>query len=131
MLTSLPFWLHTAALLLQLAGAYLVIKDVRKAGATLTTLRKDLAEAAETDRQHRDYLEKQFGKSILGNPIPKIPGLLEAIPNQVGPGAAQERKAIRKFIEDQFTEPQIRRWIGPTLLIAGAIVGYLANITGL
>lgn len=49
---------------------------------------------------------------------------------QVGPGAATERKALRDFLEDEFDGSASRAVFGVGLLFLGIVVGYIANMLG-
>ena len=137
MLSTLPFWLHTVALALQLIGAVLVIREVRSTVATFTRFRASLADAEQAKEDHREHIRKNSGRQVPGFNGGKIslpviqPEAAEALVEQAGPGAAKERQAIQKFVEEQFHGTGWSRWAGVTLVIIGAVVGYGANVSGL
>lgn len=56
------------------------------------------------------------------------PAAHEGLVQQVGPGAAAERKALRDFLEKQFPGNGRLTWVGVGLLLAGITVGYVANM---
>ncbi|AUM16452.1 MULTISPECIES: hypothetical protein [Rhodococcus] len=126
--------LHTLALILQLAGAVLVVLDVRQSQRNTAAFKNRLDEAEEMKQNHIQLLAAQSRRSIPG-PIggrinlPTIPvqahGLLA---DQLGPSGAAERKALTQFVQDQFAISKRRRWSGVGLLFAGAIIGYTANM---
>ena len=99
--------LHSLAFFAQVAGGYLVVRE------TVTTLRnvhalRDGLKAAETAKQeHRESLRK-IPTSVpgIGGGRISLPTISaearEGIVEQLGPGAAAERAALRKFLEGQF-----------------------------
>lgn len=137
MLSNPVFWLHTVALVLQLVGAALVIREIRATVKNFETFRHDLEGAEETKEAHRKQVEKVSGASIPGYGGGRIklpthsPETIEGLVQQVGPGAAQERTALRDFVQRQFAGSPAQRWSGAVLVVVGAIVGYAANTAGL
>lgn len=137
LLTNLVFWLHSAALLLQLFGALLVVLEIRSTLSNFGDFRDALSKAEEKKDEHREALNKEsggyvpgFGGGYIRKPV-FSPEVIEGAVQQAGPGAAMERQALRDFVARQFTESPLRRWLGVGLVVIGSLVGYAANIVGL
>lgn len=125
--------LHSLAFFAQVVGGYLVVRE------TVTTLRnvralRDSLKAAETAKQeHRESLRK-IPTSVpgIGGGRISLPTISaearEGIVEQLGPGAAAERAALRKFLEGQFPGDRKFAWLGVGLLVGGIFAGYIANM---
>lgn len=128
------YGLNTAALLFQLAGAVLVALDVMQAQRNLTGFKVRLDEAAEKRQEHLDHLARQSGRSIpgFGGGSIKLPAIAhqarEQLADQLGPSGMVERQALTDFVQAQFAISKHRLWLGISLLFAGVIVGYTANM---
>ena len=128
------FWLHTAALVLQLVGAALVTREIWATVKNFEALRQGLQSAESTKEEHRRSIAAKSGKSIGGYGVrfpSHSPQSIESIVQQVGPGAAEERGALRSFVQRQFSSSPVQRWSGVVLVVIGAVVGYIANVAGL
>ena len=133
-MSILLYCLHTAAFLAQIAGAVLVINEARQTLTNIQVLKSGL-DVAETEKdKHQQALKSQRPQSIPGFnggtiQLPVInPDAHEGLVQQVGPGAAAERKALRDFLEMQFPGNGRLTWVGVGLLLAGITVGYVANM---
>lgn len=125
--------LHTVAFSAQLAGGYLVVREAVTTLRNVRALRDDLKAAERVKEEHRASLRKipasvpGFGGGRIS--LPRIPAQAhEGIVEQLGPGAADERTALRKFLEGQFPGDREYIWLGVALLLGGIAAGYVANI---
>lgn len=127
--------LHSLAFVAQIAGGLLVITETVATLRNIRSLRDGLAAAEGIKQQHRDAL-KRHPTSIPGIgygqiQLPRLaPEAQEGMVQQVGPGAAAERTALREFLEGQFPGDRRRAWLGVWLLLGGIVVGYVANMIG-
>ena len=99
--------LHTLAFIAQIAGGVLVVSEAVRTLRNVRSLRSDLADAEAIKDQHRTALKKDpgsipgFGGGRIN--LPRIaPQAHEGLVQQLGPGAAAERTALRDFLEAQF-----------------------------
>ena len=129
------FTLHTLAFVAQIAGGVLVVREAISTLRNVASLRSKLGDAEVIKEQHRAALKKEpgsipgFGGGRIN--IPRIaPQAHEGLVQQLGPGAAAERTALREFLETQFSADSRRTWSGVALLVVGIILGYIANMLG-
>lgn len=132
MLTAL-YVLHSVAFLAQLAGGYLVAHEAVTTLCNVRALRDGLNAAESAKEEHLASLRKipdsvpGFGGGRIS--LPRIPVQAhEGIVEQLGPGAAAERTALRKFLEGQFPGDRKFVWLGVGLLVGGIVAGYVANM---
>ena len=127
--------LHTVAFIAQLAGGYLVVGEAVTTLRNVRALRYDLNAAEKVKEEHRASLRK-IPASVPGYcggriSLPRIPTQAhEGIVEQLGPGAAAERAALRKFLEGQFPGDRKHVWLGVGLLVGGIVAAYVANMLG-
>lgn len=139
--------LDSIALVVQLGGAWLVIGEVRAARTNMAQLQADLEDADAKMEKHiedmahigepESTLDASNGLSALERfstslypprPIVRLP--LEtrtALANQLGPGAADQRTAILRYVTDSNTKTDGRAWLGVGLVIVGVVVSYIAT----
>lgn len=54
--------------------------------------------------------------------------MIERLVEQVGPGSAAERGALRRFLEGQFFGDSKFSWTGVAILLVGVVAGYIGNM---
>ncbi|OBA79330.1 hypothetical protein A5633_17065 [Mycolicibacterium elephantis] len=119
--------LFTVALVMQLAGAWLVILDVRQSIRHTRRLRADLATAENTAQEHHRALAegpevvRRF-RAALGQQQ------TDQIVRQLGPTSLHQREALVRHLNAQNEISDFRRWGGVAILLAGVIVGFVANV---
>mgnify|MGYP001354322049 FL=1 len=129
------YTLHSFAFVAQIAGGVLVVNEAVRTLWNVQLLRSDLADAETIKDQHRAALKQDpgsipgFGGGRIN--LPRIASQAhEGLVQQLGPGAAAERTALRQFLEAQFSADGRRTWAGVALLVVGIVVGYFANMLG-
>lgn len=134
-MTIALYVLHSAAFLAQISGGVLVVAETVSTLRNVRSLRDGLTKAEAVKQQHRDALKRQptsmsgFGGGRIS--LPQITAeAQEGMVQQVGPGAAAERKALRDFLQGQFPGDRKRAWLGVLLLLGGVVVGFVANMLG-
>ncbi|PZT98797.1 MAG: hypothetical protein DI630_18665 [Gordonia sp. (in: high G+C Gram-positive bacteria)] len=132
----LQYVLHTLAFLAQIAGGVLVVREAHQTLRNIRSLKAGLDGAEGQKDIHRNALQSQTPQSVPGLGggrinLPRInPAAIEGLVQQVGPGAAAERKALRDFLEGQFSGDGRATWLGVGLLFLGIVIGYVANLVG-
>lgn len=125
--------LHSLAFVAQIIGGALVVTETVTTLRNVRALRTGLIAAEATKQEHRESF-KQIPTSIPGVgggriSLPRVSAeMQDRIVEQVGPGAAAERTALRKFLEGQFPGDRRWVWLGVGLLFAGIVLGYVANM---
>lgn len=135
--TWVLYLLHSLAALLQVGGGLLVVRDARFTLHNIRGLKAGLETAQAKKDDHRKELESMsHGRSVpspLGGTIslPGVnPAVHDALIEQLGPGAAAERQALRDFLTAQFSERHGGTVWGVILLFAGIALGWIANMIG-
>ncbi|MFC3848875.1 hypothetical protein ACFORJ_01660 [Corynebacterium hansenii] len=136
MCPAILYTLHSVAAGLQLLGGGLVVADVKSTMDNARAFKADLEAADAKADEHRNHLKKRgLSPEIRSGriTIPKIQApsdVTEAIVNQVGPSAAMEREAMRRFLRAQFPDNRRSPWLGVALLVGGIITSLVANLLG-
>jgi hypothetical protein len=121
--------LYGFAFLLQAAGAWGVISDVRASIRNMRQLKADLTGADnETDahaQRIRDFggSGPRAGKRLAAN--------ADEYAEHVGPGATAQRKAVLTYVTAQNNVSDCRRWTAVGLLVVGVVVGFAGNAASL
>ncbi|MFZ2560759.1 hypothetical protein ACTXJM_11245 [Corynebacterium variabile] len=121
--------LHSVALLFQLVGACLVIREIRSAGLSFSRLRSQLGEAECLKEKQRADIRRAGGATCSPAPGHRVDAA-PRIADMIGPGATLENQAVRDFVQSERPRSWIQKWLGVTLVIMGAVVAYAANVLG-
>lgn len=123
------------AFLLQMAGAFGVIQDVRTSIGNMQQLKLDLADAEETAQEHRRSIAhvrdrpRRYG---LDRAMATIADKLgDAAVEQTGPAPAKQRRALLKYVTAQNDISSRRRWGAVGLLLGGLVLGFVGNVLSL
>lgn len=125
--------LHSLAFVAQIIGGALVVIETATTLRNVRSLRTDLIAAEAAKQDHRESFSRVptsvpgFGGGRISLPRVSVE-MQEQLVEQVGPGAAAERAALRKFLEGQFPGDRRWVWLGVGLLLAGIVFGYVANM---
>ncbi|WP_143548881.1 hypothetical protein [Rhodococcus sp. ACS1] len=128
------YLLSTFAFVLQLAGAVLVVLDVKQAQDNVTTFKQRLDEANSKKEEHLQQMAAQSGRAVRGwrggsIHLPTIPEQARGpLADQIGPSSMIERRALTEFVAAQYAISKVRRWSGVGLLFAGLAIGYVASM---
>lgn len=128
-MTTVVVTLHSVALLFQLSGACLVIREIRSADLSFSRLRSQLGEAERLKTKQRDDIRRAGGTTytpVPGQRVDAAPKLADTI----GPGATLENQAVRDFVQSERPRSWIQKWLGVTLVFVGTVVAYTANALG-
>lgn len=128
-MTMVIVTLHSVALLFQLLGACLVIREIRSVGLSLSRLRSQLGEAESLKAKQRDDIRRASGATYTPVPGHRVDAAPK-IADMIGPGATMENQAVRDFVQSERPRSWIQKWLGVTLVVVGAVVAYAANVLG-
>lgn len=118
--------LHSLAFVAQIIGGALVVIETATTLRNVRSLRTDLIAAEAAKQDHRESFSRVptsvpgFGGGRISLPRVSVE-MQEQLVEQVGPGAAAERAALRKFLEGQFPGDRRWVWLGVGLLLAGIV----------
>lgn len=125
--------LHSLAFVAQIIGGALVVTETVTTLRNVRALRTGLIAAEAAKQEHRESFSRVptsvpgFGGGRIS--LPRVSAeMQEQLVEQVGPGAAAERAALRQFLEGQFPGDRRWVWLGVGLLLAGIVLGYVANM---
>ncbi|ABK65594.1 hypothetical protein MAV101_11330 [Mycobacterium avium subsp. hominissuis 101] len=127
--------LYGCAFLLQALGAIGVIRDVRTSIRNMRQLKADLIDAEATADEHRRKIEvgrQRQRNYVLQQAYGRLADALgEAAVDQTGPAAAQQRRALVKYVTAQNDISDRRRWAAVYLLLGGLVLGFVGNVVSL
>jgi hypothetical protein len=124
--------LYAVAFLMQMAGAYVVVQDVRTSIRNMRQLKDDLTEAEASADEHRRQIAKLRSKPRgygLQQAMERLTDTLgEAAVDQTGPAQAVQRRALVKYVTAQNDISNGKRWTAVWLLLLGLLVGFAGNV---
>ncbi|OBI08550.1 hypothetical protein A5714_01900 [Mycobacterium sp. E2462] len=111
------------AFALQMAGAYLVIRDVLTSRTNMRIFNDGLDEA--------DRLAEDHAARAKHAPTPSWAQASRLAVWQIGPAQARQREALVAWVRAQNDICDRRRWIAVALLLGGLVVGFVGNVISL
>ena len=127
--------LYVVAFVLQLAGAYGVIQDVRTGIGNMRLFKSDLTDAEEAAHEHRQMIaevrNKPRGYGLDAAMAKLTDSIGEAAVEQTGRAPAVQRRALLKYVTAQNDISTPRRWVPVWLLLVGLLVGFVGNVLSL
>ncbi|OBK02669.1 hypothetical protein [Mycobacterium sp. 1245852.3] len=115
--------LYALASAFQMAGAYLVIRDVLTSRANMRAFNDGLDNA--------DRLAEAHAARAAHAPTPAIAEVTRLAVWQVGPAQARQRETLVAWVRAQNDISDRRRWIAVGLLLSGLVVGFVGNVLSL
>lgn len=119
--------LYGVAFLLQLAGAWGVIRDARTGIRNMGQFKVDLAAADDKADEHREVLRTR-GHDLIRR---ADASQREAWVWQVGPAGKLQRDAVLNYVNAQNDISNRRRWTAVSLLVGGLVLGFVGNMLSL
>lgn len=151
-MNTAAFILYTLALVSQLYGGFLVVRQVVRTQVSVRQFKRDLDAADKTRRTHRSTMEeskRNYDRKTSSYPatlaIQHHPGLrsLDTAMRQlsapdtldhladIGPASADERHAMRNLLSREFPTQSGKLtgpWLGVGLLFGGIVLSYAAAV---